>query len=243
MTGLRALLAVLMAAALLAGCGGGGGGDAPMPADPLADPPADDVCSLTAQRVSLRDYMGLQYYFTPAAGDAQAATIDGYFQSLLSRPQDRYSYSEPTGSTVLAVAGRRLGWGYTVAWADAAQTVMKVRNIEPGSPVALAGMRRGDTVLTIAGRTPAQIAATNLAPAAAAGELRDFQTVNAAGLTRSFMVAADFFALTMVPATGTYTVQRQGVPVRVGYVALQQFATYGYLDLGNAFKALAAQGV
>ena len=50
-----------------------------------------------------------------AVGDAQGVTIDTYFRSLLAQPQDRYSYSEPTAGTLLAVLGQRMGYGYTVA--------------------------------------------------------------------------------------------------------------------------------
>jgi C-terminal processing protease CtpA/Prc len=236
------LLLLVCIAWMVAACGGGGGGDA-APAEPVPDPPQDLVCSVSSQRSSLRSYMEQSYYFAPAAGNSQAATIDAYFQSLLARPQDRYSYSEPAAGTLLGVQGQRIGFGYTVAWADDARTVMKVRNVEPGSPVERAGLRRGDVVLAVDGRSPAQIAAGDPPPVTQAGVAREFQTRDGMGQTRSFTVSSALFTQTAVPATGTFTVQRQSQPVVVGYLVLQQFATFGYLEIGAAFRSLAAQGV
>jgi C-terminal processing protease CtpA/Prc len=253
----------LMLAALLAACGGGGG-DSPAPPAagvpppasaspatppdappaPAPAPPQDGACSAAGQRESLRAYMEDQYYWAAQAGNAQAATIDGYFQSLLSKPADRYSYSEPTAAhDQTFLFGRRLGYGYTLAWADTAQAVMKVRQVEPQGPAAAAGLKRGDTILSIDGQPPARIAAGALPAVTGKGIPREFRIRDAAGGERVLTVLSDEFALSAVTATRTLDVTRGGEPVKVGYLAYQQFVTYGFIDLGDAVRTLSAAGV
>lgn len=250
----------LALATLLAACGGG----ADAPASPSAEappvaspapssvpppgaapaPPQDAACSAAGQRESLLAYMQDQYYWPTQAGNPQAAGIDAYFRSLLFKPTDRYSYSEPTATyDQTFIFGRRLGYGYTLAWADAAQTVMKVRQVEPQSPVAAAGLQRGDTILAIDGQPPARIAAGALPAVTAKGAPREFRIRSGAGAERVLTVLSDEFALNAVTATRTLDVTRGGEQVKVGYLAYQQFVTYGFIELGDAVRALNAAGV
>src|SRR6185369_2343368 len=168
---------------LLQACGGGGAPEAASPSSP-ASPSVAAACSVADQRQSLRSYMTDQYYWylQLAAPDESAENIDGYFHSMLAKPIDRYSFTETTAAhNALFVEGRRTGYGYSLVWADAAQTILRVRFVEPLSPVAAAGLHRGDTILSIDGFSPVDVAAGLLPVVSTVGVPRHFLILNAAG--------------------------------------------------------------
>jgi carboxyl-terminal processing protease len=227
---------------LLQACGGG---DAPeLASEP--SPTAAAACSIADQRQSLRTYMTDQYYWYSqlAAPDESAGNIDGYFHSMLAKPADRYSFIETTAAhNALFVEGHRTGYGYSLVWADAAQTVLRVRYVEPLSPVAAAGLRRGDTVLAIDDLSPAQIATGLLPVVNTAGVQRHFIIRNSDGVQQAIDVQSADFALAPVTTTATLDATRSGAPVKVGYLAYSQFVSYSSNDLKQAFTGFAADGI
>lgn len=244
-------LAALMAAA----CGGGGGG-APAPQEPNAgtppapapqEPPEDPaVCSVSGQRLSVRGFMEDQYFWHDRMGtpDTAATSMDAYFRSLLYKPLDRYSYTESTASfDELFNQGTRTGYGYTLVWADAAQTQLRVRSVEPLSPVGQAGLRRGDQVLAIDGYTPAQIAQGLPRPVSQPGVSRTFRLQGADGTERSLTVQSAQYPLSPVQASAVLDASRAGSPVKVGYVAYHQFVGYSRNALAQAFRSFYFAGV
>jgi C-terminal processing protease CtpA/Prc len=204
------------------------------------------ACSTDDQRQSLRTFMTDEYFWysqltTPDEG---SANIDGYFHSMLAKPIDRYSFTETTAAhNALFVEGRRIGYGYSLVWADAAQTTLRVRFVEPLSPVAAAGLRRGDTVLTIDGLNPAAIVAGLLPVVSTVGVPRHFVIRNAAGVQQSIDVQSGDFALSPITTTATLDANRAGVPVKVGYLAYNQFVSYSSAGLQQAFGLFAADGI
>lgn len=236
------LVAAALLSALLAGCGGGGDGAASVP-----PPESPASCSVADQRAWLRSYLNEQYLFYANQGtpNEAATSIDAYFQSLLYKPVDRYSYSQPTAQYVqFFTEGRQTGYGYSLTYADAAQTMLKVRYVEPASPVAAAGLQRGETIVSIDGYTPAQIVAGSPAPVTAAGIPRSFTVTNAAGATRSFTVSSADYPLTPVPINTVYSVPAAGGgTAKVGYLLYSQFISGSSAALGTAIDNFRAAGV
>src|SRR5512133_691220 len=221
---------------LLQACGGGAPADSPT-APPDSGPDAPQSCSVGEQRQTLATFMNEQYFWYAHLGvpDAAAATLDGYFQSMLYKPADRYSYTQSASAfDQVFVNGRRTGYGYTLVWADDAHTALKVRNVEPLSPVARAGLARGDTILSIDGVEPEGITQGQLPAVTTAGVPRGFVFRNTAGELRSFIVESADFALTPVAAHKVLQITRDGAPVKVGYLAYHQFVGYSKPDLGMA---------
>ncbi len=234
----------VLAACLLAGCGSGSGSGAA--AEPVPDSTPEAACSETAQRSWLLEYMSDRYFWYADLGipEESAPDIGAYFKSLLYRPIDRYSFSQPTSTYVQFFSeGTRTGYGYTLVFADASQTTLRVRFAEPLSPVGLAGLKRGDTVLSIDGYGPAQIAAGTPGSVSAAGIPRSFTVIDSAGVERSFTVDSATYPISTVPDSGVLQVPGPSGPVKAGYLLYQSFLSTSAAALGAAFKDFAAQGV
>jgi carboxyl-terminal processing protease len=222
---------------LLQACGGSDAPEGP--------PAAPASCSLPAQRESLRDFMDQDYYWHSQARvpDDQAGTPEAYFRSLLYKPLDRYSFAEPTAAfDQLYVEGRRIGYGFTMVWGDATRTSLRVRNVEPLSPAARAGLARGDTILEIDGFSPAQIAAGGLPTVNTPGVMRRFVVRQVSGAERVVTAQSEDFPLSPLAGTTTLDVVRDGAPVKVGYLAYHQFTGYSWQRLREAFAKLREEG-
>jgi C-terminal processing protease CtpA/Prc len=237
----------LLAAILLQACGGGGSSQAilPPPASSVSPDPSSASCSVDAQRASLDAWMQDQYYWYPqlAGPDLTAADMGTYFHSMLPNPPDRYSFAQSTESfDQVFVSGWRIGYGYTLVW-DETGTVLRVRNVEPSSPVAAAGIRRGDRVLAIDGFTPRQVAGGALPSVSTPGVARTFLLVDAAGSQREVVVRSALYAISPLALSTTLDVTRGGAPVKVGYMAYNQFVAYSTWPIYLAISRMAAQGV
>ena len=238
----------LLAAILLAACGGGGGGTDVSPA-PVAQggsgyPNAPVSCSVDGQRAWLRDYMNDEYFWYDKQGvpNAAAKTMDEYLDSLLNKPIDRYSFAEGTvASNQFFVDGTRTGYGYALGWADDARTVLKVRLVEPLSPLGLGKLlSRGDTILSIDGFTPAQNINGQPGRASAEGVPRSFVVANDAGVQRSFTVSSVTFKLSPVITSQVFAAANGD---KVGYLFYEEFISSGEAALGVAFESFRAAGV
>jgi carboxyl-terminal processing protease len=236
----RNTVLLLASAAVLASCGGGGGGTSAVAS---GYPNAPASCDTANQKTWLRDYMNDQYFWYDKQGLANeaAASPAAYLDSLLYKPIDRYSYTQSTAQFIQFFdEGRRTGYGESLVWADAARTVIKVRLIEPQSPLGLSGgLLRGDTVLSIDGYSPAQIASGQLPVVDSVGVRRTYVVQTGQGAPRSLMVQSADFALSPVMAQSVFVVGS----AKVGYLMYQEFISAGSVALGNAFDYFRNQGV
>lgn len=231
-------LFALLLAALLQACGGGGS-EAPAP------PPVAGGCSIPEQRQSLREFMQSQYFWyrDMPAPDENAAGMDAYFRSMLV-PQDRFSYSEPTELyRQVFTEGRRIGYGYTLVWADMARTQLRVRTVEPLGPAARAGLARGDRIVSIDGHSPTDIAAGLLPPVTTPGVPRTFTVVTAQGQWKMLTASSEDYQLSPVGPSNVFEAPAGGAPAKVGYLAYHQFVVYSHERLQEVFAGFAQAGV
>jgi carboxyl-terminal processing protease len=147
----------LAAAALLSACGGGGG-------DGLS-------CSAADEKIWLRDYMNDWYYWyaiSPSPEPSTYASVETYFQALLYQGTDPDFPKPDTWSYITSEEaynrtfgeGRTLGYGVMVTGIEVSghpDDPLYIRYVEPGSPAALAGLRRGDQILAVNGRTSSEL--------------------------------------------------------------------------------------
>ena len=233
--------------AWFSGCGGGGGGSGSagtqQPALSSPYPAAAASCAVNDQRAWLRDYMNDQYFWSDRQGAAldTASTMAQYFNSLLYPGVDRFSSSQPTEQFLeFFREGKRIGYGYSLAWADAAQTQLTFRLVEPLSPLGLAGLRRGEELISVDGFTAIQVVAGALPVVTTAGVPRQFVVADAAGTQRTVVVNSAEYAVSPVLNASVLTAPNGA---KVGYLAYQEFLSTGAAAVGAAIDSFRAAGV
>ena len=240
----RRPLIALAAAALLGACGGGGGGGGGAVA-----------CSVADQQLWLRDYFDDTYFWyalSPRPNPASFADVPSYFDALLftgnaTFPADRYSGYESTESFNRFFGdGQTLGFGVSVNGIETVENParpLRIRYVEPQSPAAAAGLVRGDTVVSLNGRSAAQIVAAedfSDLTADAVGDLLTIVVRNAAGVQRSVTLNAALFAVT--PVQGANVVTSAGGR-KLGYVFVNNMISQALNPLNSAFTQFKAAGV
>ncbi|MEK8031402.1 S41 family peptidase [Ideonella sp. DXS29W] len=155
--------AAVAAAALVAACGGGGTDGGPL------------TCSAADEKIWLREYMDDWYFWykvSPSPDPAGYLSVDSYFNALLYQgglpdfPRaDDWSYMVSQEAYDRTFGdGRTLGYGVMVAGIEVQghpDWPLYIRYVEPGSPAALAGLQRGDRILTVNGKPASQIISDN----------------------------------------------------------------------------------
>jgi carboxyl-terminal processing protease len=236
MRGWRAALA-LSVAALVAGCGGGGDGG------------ADAACDVGSQKAWLRDYLADKYYWSgsaPLPDPAAYPTVQSYFDAALftgagTVPADRWSYiTDSARYNQFFGEGRTLGYGMSVNGLELTLP-LKVRYVDPLSPAAAAGLKRGDVIVSLNGRPAADIVAAedfDLLTPASEGEVLSVVVQDGAG-TRSVALVAATYDLVPVPTTQVLTLADG---TKAGYLVMKDFIVQAEGPLALAFADFRRQG-
>jgi C-terminal processing protease CtpA/Prc len=238
---------------LLTSCGGGGNSSS---SSSLTSPtPAPAACSLAAEKNWLRAHIRDKYLWAsitpdlPPGGDEQS--LEDYFRSLLFAgndliPKDRYSgYSSSASFSQYYDEGTELGYGLAVRGLEIfgqPNEPLRIRYVEPKSPAALAGLRRGDEVLWINDRSAAERLLAedfdDLVPKQAGDVLR--LRLQRDGQPLSVELTASTYDLTQVQQV---SVLETPLGKRVGYLYLHSFTNQAKVDLQQAFTSFAQQGI
>ncbi|MBC7938635.1 MAG: peptidase S41, partial [Chitinophagaceae bacterium] len=242
---LNAALALPLAVWLTA-CGGGGGND--------SDVAGATTCSVAAQKAWLADYLDEWYFWyrlSPRPNAGAYSTVDAYYDALLYTggvadfPADRWSYSESTESFNRFFGnGQTLGWGMAVSGLEAVadQGPLYVRLVEPLSPAGLAGVLRGDQVISVNGRSAADMVRANdfsaLTPGSADQALE--LVLRRQGSERIVQLRSAVFSLTPVPLD---TVLTSPAGRRLGYVVVKDMISQVDTPVEAAFRRFRAANV
>jgi carboxyl-terminal processing protease len=253
-TAIRSLRRLALALPVfLAACGGG-------------DEPAGS-CSVAEEQSFLSSYFDDNYFWyrlSPKPSPASFATSEAYFDALLYRggdpipngggatwPSDRYSGFQSTESFNRFFGdGQTLSYGLAVAGLEVKNqpnAPLYVRYLEPESPAARAGILRGEQIVSLNGRTSAElIAARNgegdfsaLTPNAA-GDTLDVVLRNAAGQDRSVRLRATTFNLKPVQ-NGQVVLSQNGQ--RIGYVFIKDMISQVGSPLASVMTGFRSQGI
>jgi carboxyl-terminal processing protease len=248
----------------LAACGGGG-------SDSDTAPPLN--CSVAGQQAWLRDYFKgsataepnyFWYGLSPNPSPAGFTSVAAYFDALLYAggdpipgapagtlwPADRYSGYQSTESFNRFFGdGRTLGYGVAVAGLEVTEPTpqpsqpLYVRYIEPQSPAALAGVVRGDRIVSINGATAASLISANdfsaLTPDAA-GQQLTLVLRNALGADRTVVLTAALFDL--APVQNAQILQTPNGR-SIGYVLIKDMIDQAEAPLASTFASFKANNV
>ena len=235
-----ARLALVVSAALLAACGGGGEGSTPAAA----------TCDLDAQKSWLRDYMLDAYFWAGAAPNPAPtgyASVDAYLDALRFSgdgvvPRDRWSNIQDSASYNRFFGdGSTLGYGLQVNGRELVLP-LRARYIEPGSPAAAAGVVRGDIIVSVNGRSAADLISANdfaLLSPTQAGDAITVVLDTAAG-RRTVTLTASVYALVPVAAPQVITLANGR---KAGYLFLKDFITQAEAPLAAAMASFRDAGV
>lgn len=230
---------------VLTGCGGG----AELPYLPGV------TCSTAEERLWLADYFDDWYFWYRQAPDPSPLTdrsLAAFFQAKLYTgsdprfPRDRWSRMESSADFDRFFAdGQTLGYGLFLAGIEVAgqpDRPLRVRYVEPRSDAAVQDVRRGDEVVSVNGRSAAQLIAADdfaaFVPAEAGQTLALVLRRN--GVERSLSLRASVYTLT--PVDGAQVVQTaQGR--RMGYLVVKDMISQAENPLETAFASFKAQGV
>jgi carboxyl-terminal processing protease len=214
-----------------------------------ADNAAAASCDLAGRQTWLRAYMADWYYWSGASPDpapAGYASVEAYYDALkytgsAGVPADRWSYlSDSASYNQFFAEGRTLGYGLFVNGIEL-RLPLRVRLTEPLSPAAAAGLVRGDSIVSINGRSAAELVAANdfsaLSPSKEGDTLA--LVIDSGSGPRSVVLSAATYTLTPVPVNRVLTLSNGR---RAGYLMMKDFITQAEAPLASALAGFTAAG-
>ncbi|MEM7765462.1 MAG: S41 family peptidase [Pseudomonadota bacterium] len=223
-----------IAAALLVGCGGGSDGGS------LTGPEVgSDQCSIDGQKQFVLDSMRDVYFWNdllPATVNLNDfATPEALLASLTSvQPLDRFSFiNSAAADSAFFGEGQFVGFGFSTR--QVADNDIRFTRVFGASPADLGGIRRGQRLLAVDGRTVEQIqAAEGLSEAfgpAEEGVVRVLR-INDNGVERDVTLTKAVVTIDPVPQVRAFEVNN----VSYGYIEFATFISTANDQLDTAFS-------
>lgn len=236
----RRLASLLLSLGLVA-CGGGGD--------------SGGSCSIPDQQAWLSGYMSDWYFWTslsPHPEPAGYSSVASYYAALLytgsnaAFPADRWSNVQSSEAFSRFFGdGATLGYGLSVAGLELARNAalpLYVRHVEALSPAAAQGVQRGDQVMSINGRSAADLIGADdfsaLTPAQAGDAVN--LVLRRAGAERTVQLTAAVFNLS--PVSGA-AVQTTTSGRKLGYVTVKDMVNQALSPFDAALTSFKAAGV
>jgi C-terminal peptidase prc len=213
-------------------------------AAPAAAQPGPRNCSRLSQNQVVRDVLDeyyLWYREVPRLNPAAYASPEAYLEALRYRPLDSsFSYiTDRASNEAFYSASQFVGLGISTQTTD---TEMRVLQVFPDSPASEGGLARGDRIVTINGRTVADLIASGQIGGAFGAnqegvEVRlEFRTRE--GEARRATLVKRAVTIPTVSLTRTFDIDGR----KVGYLFFRNFVEPSYDALDAAFAALREAG-
>jgi carboxyl-terminal processing protease len=210
------------------------------------------TCVLSTQKAQLRDYMRDWYYFNEQMPDPDPnnfTDIESYFYSLLyyvrdrSVASDQWSFVMDKGSySSYFDDGADTGFGLQTTYPeDNPGLYLQIQNVDPASPAYAAGLRRGQNIANINGRSVIGMMGSDVNTAIYASNAGQLLSLDIweAGAFKHFDVRAASYTMTLVQGVSVLTTPSG---TQAGYFRLNAFVDSAWRDLMSALTRFKNSG-
>ena len=234
---------LLLASLLAASCGGGGSPTSPTTSGNTAA--SATTCTTLGQVSYVRDRLRTYYYWykqLPDPDPAGFSTPEAYLEAVRYRPIDTtYSYiTSKASNDAFYSDSQYIGFG--LSYRQTGDLELRVTQVYPDGPVAAVGLDRGHYLVSIGGRSVADLITTGdiatIFGPDQVGYATEIAWRAASGPVRTATVTKRLVTIPTVSQTGIYNVGS----TRVGYVHFRNFVQPSVDALSNAFQQLRDQG-
>ncbi len=198
------------------------------------------------------DSMRYYYYWSPSIPADNRLNLDlsppNFFETLLSRPEDRFSWIQNNEELRNSLSGiiRTSGLGLAFFRIGDDNAGAAVRFVHKGSPAAQAGIKRGDIFIRVNGELMT-VQGTSVQNADALFGNEPF-TVTMGVLSGGNISAGDDISLTPVENFQEHAIHLDSIIVtpsgtKVGYIFYNRFLADQAQDLVDVFRGFKSQGV
>lgn len=243
---------------LLSGCGGGSSSGTNQFPDATSETPADPPkrlypetplsCDLSDMRqwvnANMHDYY-LFYNQVPILELDAYGSIEQLIHDMRVKPNDRFSYiSDAEQSEAQFSFGLLFGFGQSMVVEQGIDGTRRIRIslVETNSPFASVGVQRGDYLLTVNGKDPFTLSASEIESLYGQGaqsvEMM-FTVLDKNNLERSFTLSSTEYEAQTVSATRVI----ESGDITIGYLAFNSFLETSKVELDDAFSAFAQSNI